>query len=153
MSDQRVLTNSELDIMVKKLSGRLDASDKRQKELEEENQFYKDQLKGMGKDTAFDRFKKKAHYKAPVREDSILVKEPMLNQRGDNYYPTADAQCPYCIEKGKDNFLDQQDSGRWACRQCGKMWFTEQLGKKYSKEMELASGKLEGVYSDVGSRE
>lgn len=152
-ADELKMNNVELAILVKKLSARLDTNEKRQAELQDENKFYLEQLKGLGKGTAFDRFKKKPRYEPVVREDALLSKEPAMNQRGDNYYPTSDGQCPHCIETGKDNFLDQMDSGRWSCRQCGKFWMTEQLGKKYSKEMERASGNLQGVFADVGSRE
>lgn len=153
MSDDNKMTHFELVGLLKKLQVQVNAQEQKQIILESENQQYKDALKALGKETAFDRIKKQKAYKAPVRELSVLVKEPMLNQRGDNYYPTADKSCPFCNHKQQDNFLDQMDSGRWACRQCGKMWFTAQLNQPYTTELEKQSGSLNGVYSDVGSRE
>ena len=44
--------------------------------------------------------------------------------------------CPYCTEHGKKSMLDITPTGRWACRQCGKHWYEEALGQKYSKQLE-----------------
>lgn len=44
--------------------------------------------------------------------------------------------CPFCTEHGKKSMLDITSSGRWACRQCGKHWYEEALGQKYSKQLE-----------------
>lgn len=44
--------------------------------------------------------------------------------------------CPYCTEHGKKSMLDFTKSGRWQCRMCGKNWYEEALGQKYSKKLE-----------------
>lgn len=152
MSDDK-MTHFEMEALVKKLSRQVETQEQRQLALEQENKLYKDEMTKMGKETAFQRFNKKKAYVPIAKEKPILVKEPVLNQRGDNYYPTKDGCCPYCLSVGDDSFLDQMDSGRWACRMCGKMWFEEQLNQPYSKEMDKASGNLTaGKYSDVESR-
>lgn len=44
--------------------------------------------------------------------------------------------CPYCTEHGQKSMLDLTKSGRWACRSCGKHWYEEALGQKYSLKLE-----------------
>lgn len=44
--------------------------------------------------------------------------------------------CPFCTSRKDKSLLDLTQSGRWACRQCGKHWYEDDLGKPWDKKFE-----------------
>lgn len=77
-------------------------------------------------------------WKAPVLKETNGYKEGSIRKENPETLPFTGKKdcCPYCTEHGRASLLDITKSGRWACRTCGKHWYGEALGEKYSKELE-----------------
>lgn len=77
-------------------------------------------------------------WRAPKLEESNGYKEGSIRKENPEKLPFTGKKdcCPFCTEHGRSSLLDITKSGRWACRTCGKHWYSESLGEKYSRELE-----------------
>lgn len=70
------------------------------------------------------------------KEGSIRKEELDGTPRQKLPFTGKESACPWCNERALPNLLDLTKSGRWACRSCGKHWYTEALNQPYSLELE-----------------
>ncbi len=85
------------------------------------------------KETAVQRFARQRKLDLmPKKSEPVKLVDTQVDDS-----PMHKDSCPYCNSKKEHSILDLVPAtGRFGCRNCGKMWFEEDLGKTYSLALE-----------------
>lgn len=131
-----------LEEQVQKLFEELNAERINRKALEDKIEAFDSKLPDLAS-TLEEIQRRNAEAEAKPKPDANLIESDGFEERSitkGNPKPLPFTGkkdcCPWCSERAKPSLLDLTTSGRWACRQCGKHWYEEHLGQKYSKQLE-----------------
>ena len=138
----------DLEIMFKKLMGEFQGLKQQFEATQKDNEFLKVKIEQMDSKlpdlaSTLDEMERRNTLAEANPEPTNIqefggYKEGSIRKNKPEKLPFIGKKdcCPYCTEHGDSSLLDLTKSGRWACRKCGKHWYGEALGQKYSKELE-----------------
>lgn len=122
-----------MDDMIQVKKSDLETLTKRLESLEAEREAEK-----LLKETSVQRFLRQRKFDlTPQKKEPVRLVDTQVDDS-----PMHKDVCPYCTSKKEKSIVDLVPaSGRFGCRNCGKMWFEEDLGKVYSLALERGASR------------